>query len=428
MKMPFMLILSSIFGIIILGVISLHGDVVVLSIPLVAYLFAAILRRPEEIKLSITREIFPDYAPEGMPITVKVTVLNQGDLIDELVIEDILPKGLQQIDGKSSRIALLEAGSKIEFEYTIEAQRGDYKGYEVLVKANDFLQLFELALIYRTSAHLIVYPRYTKLDRIKIRPPQTHGFAGPIPARQGGVGIDFWGVREYQTGDSQRQINWKLAARSNQELYVNMFEQERVASVGLIVDARLRTNLVTQSGSLFEYSTRAAAAVAENFLNDGNRVSLLIYGSEMSRVLSGYGKTQRDRILRTLANANPGVNYALESLMHLPTQLFPAKSQIVLISSLLPEDIPIILRIRAQGYAVLVISPDSIAYESSKSIETTDLAYRMANAERNFILQQLRQSGVQTVNWRVDQPLDLAIREARSHQPSIMYNQMVNMS
>ncbi len=425
MKMPFLLILSMIFGTITLGAISLHGDVVVLSIPLVAYLFAAILRRPEDIKLSVKREIFPDYAPEGAPITVKVTVSNQGHSIDELVIQDILPKGVRQIDGKSSAIVLLEKGEKAEFEYTIEARRGDYKAYEVLVHACDFLKLFDLALVYRTSSHLIVYPRYTKLDRIKIRPPQTHGFAGPIPARQGGAGIDFWGIREYQAGDSQRQINWKLAARSNQELYVNMFEQEQVANIGLIVDSRLRTNLVTQSGSLFEYSVRAAAAVAENFLNDGNRVSLLIYGSEMSRVLSGYGKTQRDRILRTLANTNPGVNYALESLSNLPTQLFPAKSQIVLISSLLPEDIPVILRLRAHGYAVIVISPDSVAYEFAKSPDAT--GYRMANAERVFILQQLRQSGVQTVNWHVDQPLELAIRDTWARQP-LMPTRVVKMS
>ena len=426
MKMPFVLILSFIFGIVILGTISLHSDVVVLSIPLVACLFAAILRRPEEIKLSVKREMFPDYAPQDTPITVKVTVMNEGSSIDEVVIQDILPAGTRQIDGKSSTVALLEAGSKIQFEYTIEAQRGDYKGHEVLVHACDFLRLFELGFFYRTSPHLIVYPHYSKLDRIKIRPPQTHGFAGPIPARQGGVGIDFWGIREYQTGDSQRQINWKLAAKSNQELYVNVFEQERVADIGLIVDARLRTNLVTQLGSLFEYSVQAAAAVAENFLNDGNRVSLLIYGSGMSRVLSGYGRTQRDRILRALSKANPGINYALESLAHLPTQLFPAKSQIVLISSLLPEDIPVILRMRAHGYAVIVISPDPVAYEFTKSLNATDPAYRMANAERSFVLQQLRQSGVQTVDWHVDQPLELAIRETWARQPLAM-NHMVRV-
>jgi uncharacterized protein (DUF58 family) len=428
MKMPFILILSFIFGIVILGTISLHSNVVVLSIPLVAYLFAAISCRPEELKLSITREMFPDYAPQGTPITVKVTIQNEGSLIDEVVIQDILPSGAEQIDGKSSMVAVMEAGGKIELEYTIKAQRGDYKGYEVLVHAYDFLRLFELGYIYRTSPHLVVYPRYKKLNRIKIRPPQTHGFAGPIPARQGGVGIDFWGIREYQTGDSQRQINWKLAARSNQELYINVFEQERVADIGLIVDARLRTNLVTQSGSLFEHSVQAAAAVSENFLNDGNRVSLLIYGSGMSRVLSGYGRTQQDRILRALSKANPGLNYALESLAHLPTQLFPAKSQIVLISSLLPEDIPVIHRMRAHGYAVIVISPDPVSYEFATFPNARDSAYRMANAERSFVLQQLRQSGVQTVDWNVDQPLEVAIRDTWAHQPLAMQNHTVRMS
>src|SRR5690242_4107660 len=112
MKTQFMLILSFIFGIIILGAILLNSDVVVLSIPLVAYIFAAILRRPEEIKLSVTREMFPDYAPEGNPITVKVTVLNQGPSIDEVHIQEILPSGIQQLDGKSSEIALLETGGK----------------------------------------------------------------------------------------------------------------------------------------------------------------------------------------------------------------------------------------------------------------------------------------------------------------------------
>lgn len=428
MKSSFMLVVISIFGIIIIGVISLKADVLVLSMPLMAYLFAAILRRPEGIKLTVKREIYPEFAPQGTPIAVKVTVLNQGPSIDEVVIQDILPSGIQQLDGKSSTVALLQSGEKVEFEYMIEAQRGDYEAYEVLVQAGDFLRLFESVLVYKTSPRLTVYPHYAKLNRIKIRPAQTHGFAGPIPARQGGAGIDFWGVREYQTGDSQRQINWKLAARSNQDLYVNVFEQERVASVGLIVDARLRTNFVTQSGSLFEHSVRAAAMIAETFLNDGNRVSLLIYGSEMSRVVSGYGKTQQDRILRALSKAAPGLNYALGSLEYLPTQLFPAKSQIVLISSLLPEDIPVILKMRAHGYAVILVSPNPVAYEYAASAETGDPAYRLANAERSFVLQQLRQSGVQTVNWLVDQPLDVAIRDTWTRQPLTMHNSTVAMS
>ncbi len=413
-------ILGLILGLLITGVGTLQGGLLILTIPLMVYLFAAIARRPEEVKLTVTREIFPDYAPQGTPITVKLTITNQGDAIDELAVQDVLPGGMMQTGGKSSAVSSLEAQGKIELEYTIEAQRGEYNGYEVLVRARDFLSFFERTSVYRTSPRLIVSPRYPKLNQIKIRPPQTRGFAGPIAARQGGTGIDFWGVREYHTGDPQRQINWKLAARSFQEVYVNIFEQERVADVGLILDARQRANVVTPAGSLFEHSVRATAALAENFLSDGNRVSLLIYGSGMIRVFPGYGKTQRDRILWSLARAKVQINYALESLEHLPTRFFPAKSQVVIFSPLLPEDIPVIVRIRAHGYAVMVISPDPISYQCAIYHDFTSLAYRLADAERNFILRQLRGRGIQIVNWHIDQPLEAALSRTAAHQSLVV--------
>jgi uncharacterized protein (DUF58 family) len=419
-KAPFFLILVLIFAILILGLATLQRSVLVLAIPLMVYLFTAIASRPEGANLSVTREVFPDYAPQGTPITVKLTITNQGAAIDELVVQDVLPDGVTKIGGKPSAIFFLEAQGRLELEYTVEARRGEYTDYTALVYTRDFLNFFEQPSVYRTAPRLIVAPRYPKLDRIKIRPFQTRGFAGPIAARQGGTGIDFWGVREYQTGDPQRQINWKLAARSYQELYVNIFEQERVADVGVILDARQRANALTPGGSLFEHSVRAAAALAVNFLNDGNRVSLLVYGSGMYRVFPGYGKTQRDRILRTLARAKPEINYALESLEYLPTRFFPAKSQIVIVSPLLPEDVPVIVRIRAHGYAVMVISPDPVSYESAIYGDSTSPAYRIADAERTFTLRQLQERGVQVVNWHIDQPLEGTIRDGLSRQPLVV--------
>src|SRR5262249_16147735 len=145
-------------------------------------------------------------------------------------------------------------------EYSVEAKRGEYGQYLARAYARDTFGLFETLIVYETTPRLVVQPRYPKLDRIKIRPPQTRGFAGPIAARQGGTGIGFWGIREYQPGDSQRHINRRLSARMDQGLYTNVFEQERVADVGLILDARERTNVTSAAGSLFEYAIRATAA------------------------------------------------------------------------------------------------------------------------------------------------------------------------
>jgi uncharacterized protein (DUF58 family) len=423
-KLTLFLVIGLIFGIVIVGLASLQRDVMILAIPLMVYLFAAIFQHPDEVKLLVTREISPDYAPQGTPITVKLTVFNEGAAIDELTLRDILPEGVRKIDGKLAATSFLDSQDKIELEYTIEARRGEYRTYETHVYARDFLNFFETRCVYRTSPRLLIHPRYPKLNRIKIRPPQTRGFAGPIAARQGGTGIDFWAVREYQSGDPQRQINWKLASYPDKQLYTNIFEQERVADVGIILDSRERVNVITPHGSLFEYGVRAAASLAENFLDDGNRVSLLIFGSGLGRVFPGYGRFQRDRILRALSRARPEVNFALESLTSLPTRFFPAKSQIVMVSPLIPEDAPVIALMRSHGYYVIIISPDPISYEAGMYDDFASDAYRLAHAERTLMLNQIRHTGAQIVNWRVDQPLEMVIGTALTRQPPALHHKL----
>ncbi len=417
MRPPLTLLLALILVIILLGAATVRASVIVLAIPLIAALFASIYSRPETLRFSITRAVTPENAPQDTPITVRLTLVNEGAAIDELVVRDLIPPGAKRTDGESATTVTLPAGGKIALEYTIEAARGEYDRYEVSVSARDFLRFFETEAVYRTTPRFLIHPLYPKLKPIRIRPPQTHGFAGPISARQGGTGIDFWVVRDYQAGDPQRQINWKRSARAERDLYTNVFEQERVADVGIILDARERTNVRLPDGSLFEHGVGAAAALAQNFLDDGNRVSLLIYGSGVMRVFPGYGRVQRDRILNALAKAQPGVNFALESLTQLPTRFFPTQSQLVLVSPLLPEDISVVIGMRARGYALIVVSPDPISFEAAHAGNSHSPAHRIAAAERTLMLSQTRQAGAQVVDWHVDQPLEAVIREALASQP-----------
>ncbi|MBN1563811.1 MAG: DUF58 domain-containing protein [Anaerolineae bacterium] len=415
------LIITLILVIFVVGLAALNSNILALTIPLMVYLFAAIALRPEGVAVEVTRTFTPDRASQDTPVTVQVKLLNVGSAVSELTVQDILPQGATVLDGESSTVIFLAKNAALDLTYTITAPRGEYANYETSMCAGDALGLFEQSFTHKSSRSLVIHPRYPKLDRIKIRPPQTRGFAGPIAARQGGSGINFWSVREYQANDPKRQINWRLSARAERELYTNVFEQERVADVGLILDARVNANVLTTSESLFEHSVRATAALAENFLNDGNRVSLLVYGAGLARVFPGYGRIQHNRILRELSRAEPSINYALESLNHLPTGQFPAKSQIVIISPLLPEDITMLRRMRAHGYAVIVVSPDPISYEATRFGDTTSLAYRLASAERRLMLRQMRQCGVQLVNWQVHQPLEHTIREMLAAQPLTMH-------
>ena len=68
--------------------------------------------------------------------------------------------------------------------------------------------------------------------------------------------------------------------------------------------------------------------------------------------------------------------------------------------------------------ALIVVSPDPVAYEAGLGEKSGGAAHRIAAAERRLMLRQVRQCGAQVVDWRVDQPLEAAIREALAGQPA----------
>ena len=73
--------------------------------------------------------------------------------------------------------------------------------------------------------------------------------------------MDFFGVREYQPGDSLHAVNWRVSARfsshsgdgrESQALFSNEYEQERVADVGIILDARRHVNQLGENLTIFD--------------------------------------------------------------------------------------------------------------------------------------------------------------------------------
>jgi uncharacterized protein (DUF58 family) len=408
-----------VYGLLLLSLLTLKGSLIALAVPLVIYLGAALLCDPGKLQLSAIRTLSAECVLPGKPVVVKVAITNHGSQLEELRIEDNLPPSLERVEGEAQVLTTLGAGETIELEYTLRGKRGSYSFGDMRVTASDALGLFRRRARIPAAAHLLILPGVQRLRPVAIRPPRTRDFPGPIPARQGGPGVNFFGVREYQLGDPLRWINWRVVARHTESLFTNVFEQERIADVGLILDARQQNDVLSPDGALFDHSIGATASLAEVFLDAGNRVGLLIYGSGMTRTFPGYGKVQRDRIMRALARAKTGFNYALESLEYLPTRFFPARSQIVMISPLLPEDLRVLVRLKACGYQVMVISPDPVDFEA-KSLaphRTLELATRIARAERKLLLCELQRVGIQIVDWQVSQPLDRVIRVSLGRLP-----------
>jgi uncharacterized protein (DUF58 family) len=407
-----------VFTLLLASMVSLRGEPAALALPFLVYLASAVFSRHHEPRLQVTRTLSAQRITGGKPIRVRIQVINQGGRLNEVLLKDDLG-GRTPLEGTLTRLVSLSPGDQIEWEYSIQLQRGEQTFKGLYLEAGDPSGLFAHRELMPAHESVLFYPQIVRLQRIPIRPRQTRGFAGSIPARVAGSGVDFFGVRGYMPGDRLRQINWRLSARRDDMLYTNEFEQERSADVGLILDARLPSYPPSSEPagngsekSLFDHTVQAAAALAMAFLEDGHRLSLLIYGYVLERVFPGYGKRQLNRVMQSLARARPGFNFALESLNYLPTRLFPAGSQLVMVSPLSPYDFSIYRRLRSQGYEIILVSPNPLIHEARtiNNRPSLDHAVRLAKVQRELLLRSLRNIQVQVVDWNTDLPLDGALQ------------------
>jgi uncharacterized protein (DUF58 family) len=317
-------------------------------------------------------------------------------------------------------LASLAPRQTFEFEYTVKGCRGGYTFDVLRAEASDDFGLFRRAGEVRLPKTLHVLPEIVRIKAVPIRPRRTRVYAGTIPARVGGAGVEFFGVRPYQAGDSARRINWRASARHLDGVYSNDFEQERVADVAVVVDGRERSNVHAGVHALFEYSVVAAGSLANALLAQGNRVGLLVYSQYLQWTLPGYGKVQRERILHALARATPGSSQIFEGMQHLPARLFPPESQIAVVSPLLQDDVSTLVQLRARGYNVMAVCPDPVAFEETHlpkpaakySLADVRLAARIIRLERAAMLGRLRRAGVQAIEWDVSKPFDQEMRGA----------------
>jgi uncharacterized protein (DUF58 family) len=408
------------YSLIIAGIVAVRGEFVALALPFALFMLAGYLFSPDQIKLEATRHLSSERVSPHNDIVVTVTVINHGSHLEEVLIEDGLPADLTIRFGSTRHLIRLPKDRSFTFAYTVSGPSGEYGFEKVKAKINDPLAVTSREVQIDAKGQLFIFPAVTRLRQIAIRPRRTRVYAGMIPARAGGTGTEFFGVRAYQPGDSPRAINWRASARSTEALYSNEFQQERVADVGIVLDGRTRTNEFANGHSLFEHSVQAAAALADVLLAQGNRVGLLVYATYLGWTFPGYGKVQRERILHSLAHAKSGGSDVFADFGHLPARLFPPESQIVLVSPLTDDDLKPLIQLRAQGYQVLVVTPDPVKFELSYLTKTrnVELASRVIKMERTLLLQKVQRAGIQVLEWDITEPFDQVVKQKLSRPPA----------
>ena len=404
-------------GLILSALIVRNGELLLLAIPFLVYLIVGVIQTPSELSVLAKRSMDKRSVIAQEMVETRILVRNKGNALVNLYLKDTVSPSMKILDGEAHQRIYLSAGGTTELNFRFKAARGVYSWKTIHACASDPFGLFDLECDIPAVGEILFRPAPMRIRSINLKPRFTLHAAGPVSARLAGPGTDFWGVREYRAGDSLRRLNWRLAARYPQKLFTNEYEREEIADFGFILDTRKITNADVLEDSLFEYSVSAVASLAEGFLKDGNRVSLLVFGKSIMTVFPGYGKKQLNLLLRNLARAKLGAYIPFNTLEYLPTRLFPTRSVIMVFSTVHSSDLDVYARLRSFGYDVLLISPDPVDFAAQMlpASEINSLAFRAARVERVIQLKQLLKLGVKVVDWQVNKPLETIVHNAVKH-------------
>ncbi|OLT42533.1 hypothetical protein BJF86_14740 [Serinicoccus sp. CNJ-927] len=247
--------------------------------------------------------------------------------------------------------------------------------------------------------------------------PHPRGLVGMHRSTRPGDGSEFATIRPFQVGDRLRRIHWPRSSRTG-ELHVTSSYADQDTHVAVLVDAHYdlgRSGGLTGTPSSLDRSVRAAAALGEHFLQQGDRVSLRVLSARTPLTVPvGTGRRHGVRILDTLSRIQPAVDDETDPRrVHLGVG---SGTLVVMISALVsPDALTQAATLAARGLSVVVV--DALVEGGAGVVPSADrdplarTAWRIRMLEREREIRAIRRQGVAVVPWLGPGSLDVVLRE-----------------
>ena len=119
---------------------------------------------------------------------------------------------------------------------------------------------------------------------IKTRRLSANIFAGQYHSAFKGRGMAFSEVREYQSGDDVRDIDWNVTARFNRP-YVKVFEEERELTVMLLIDVSGSLDFGTEVQTKCDMVAEIAATLAFSAIQNNDKIGVIFFSDKIEKYI-----------------------------------------------------------------------------------------------------------------------------------------------
>jgi len=130
-------------------------------------------------------------------------------------------------------------------------------------------------------------------------------FSGQYHSHFKGQGLEFAEVREYQSGDNYRDIDWNVTARQGIP-YIKKYRETRELNILFIVDISASQNFGTREMLKKERMAEIAAVLSFSALSNQDKVGMLMFSDQVEKYLSPRkGRNNTLQIIRDILYLEP---------------------------------------------------------------------------------------------------------------------------
>lgn len=240
-----------------------------LMIPAISFLYTFYVY----MRFRLYQEIEQRIIVKGDLTPYSFTIGNEDHITFRSVKVNFLYDKSRILNSENIREYCLLPGASETMETKLRCNyRGNYYVGVNSVEIMDFLYLFKITYPIQSKLPVTVLPRVLTIDRLRIAPAQKDTKNSPFlrTTIQDEMDIE---TRKYQTGDSRKQVHWKVTAKRN-ELFSRKFTSNPKSEAFLVMDMQDiheddLTNIVTEDQII-----ESTLAIANYFKNNSTNINI----------------------------------------------------------------------------------------------------------------------------------------------------------
>lgn len=278
------------------------GNLILITLGLVPIIFLSISILIGQPKVTLVERIGKDIkvnVDDKISDSLQVTIEGGPGIV---TVSDTLPKSFALEEGNNFKASWKGLKNKtIEMNYrALCAKRGYFDVRQVDYEVRHPLQVSANVLgVLDAKRAIVVQPQPLFVRKIRnhksisrIPMPMDARFRFGIPT------TDFKEIREYETGDNYRNINWKASAKhlskTNPKFLINDYEKEGKKVVWIFLDSAAHMALGTTVNNTMEYAIRAALGFTNFYLERSCRVGFCVYNHDASQWEGPFEKKDKE--------------------------------------------------------------------------------------------------------------------------------------